>query len=135
MRGGIVESRDELTLLDNADAADPSLTQLVASGVSGSLPAGPELRERPPMSPENTRRALDVRNRVATLLVDRMGLVRSAALFVFRNQPDIAREAGSAFERRRRARGAPQQAQHTRQSPCPPVATNLVTPNNGAPHA
>jgi len=110
VRGGIVESRDELTLLDNADAADPSLTQLVASGVSGSLPAGPELRERPPMSPENTRRALDVRNRVATLLVDRMGLVRSAALFVFRNQPDIAREAGSAFERRRRARGQPGEA-------------------------
>ena len=44
------------------------------------------------MSPENTRRALDVRNRGATLLVDRMGLVRSAVRFVFRNQPEIARE-------------------------------------------
>ena len=63
-----------------------------------------QLRERPttPVSPENTRRALDVRNRVATLLVDRMAQVRSAARFVFRNQPQIAREASSAYERRRR---------------------------------
>jgi hypothetical protein len=63
-----------------------------------------QLRERPttPVSPENTRRALDVRNRVATLLVDHMTQVRAAARFVFRNQPEIARESTSAFERRRR---------------------------------
>ncbi len=62
------------------------------------------LRERPttPVSPENTRRALELRNRVATLLVDRMSLVRAAARFVFRHEPDIARLATSAFERRRR---------------------------------
>jgi hypothetical protein len=63
-----------------------------------------QLRERPttPTSPENTRRTLDMRNRVATLLLDRMGQVRAAARFVFRNHPEIARESSSAFERRRR---------------------------------
>lgn len=63
-----------------------------------------QLRERPttPTSPENTRRALDTRNRIATLLVDRMSQARAAARFVFRNHPEIAREASSAFERRRR---------------------------------
>jgi hypothetical protein len=35
-----------------------------------------------PLSPENTRRALDVRNRVATLLVDRVAQVRGRALRV-----------------------------------------------------
>ncbi len=64
-----------------------------------------QLRERPtsPTSPENTRRTLDIRNRVATLLLDRMGQVRAAARFVFRNYPEIARESSSAFERRRRS--------------------------------
>jgi hypothetical protein len=63
------------------------------------------LRERPatPMPAENTRRALDLRNRLATLLTDRMSLARSAARFVFRNYPEIAREAGSAYVRRKRA--------------------------------
>jgi len=64
-----------------------------------------QLRERPnaSASPESTRRALDVRNRIGTLLVERMSLVRAAARFVFRNHPEIAREASSSFERRRRA--------------------------------
>jgi hypothetical protein len=63
------------------------------------------LRERPttPTTPEVTRRALDVRNRIATLLVERMSTVRSAARFVFRNHPEVAREAGSAYSRKRRA--------------------------------
>ncbi len=80
------------------------------------------------MSPENTRRALDVRNRVATLLVDRMGLVRSAVRFVFRNQPEIARESGSAFERRRRAAARRNKPNTPADHPAP-VATNPVTPN------
>jgi hypothetical protein len=63
-----------------------------------------QLRERPttPTSTESTRCKLDVRNRIATLLLNRMGQVRAAARFVFRNHPEIAREASSAFERRRR---------------------------------
>lgn len=64
-----------------------------------------QLRERPttPIAAENTRRALDLRNRVATLLVDRIATVRAAARFIFRNQPEIAREVGSTYVRRKRA--------------------------------
>lgn len=63
------------------------------------------LREMPttPAAPEKVRRALDVRNRVATLLIDRMYLVRTAARFVFRNQPEIARQATSLYLRKGRA--------------------------------
>ncbi len=53
----------------------------------------------------NTQReALGLRNRLATLLIDRMRLARSAARYVFRHHPDIARKATSAYERKRRAR-------------------------------
>jgi hypothetical protein len=64
-----------------------------------------QLRERPTTAApaENTRRALDVRNRVATLLIDRMCTVRAAARFVFRHNPVIAREAASLYLRKRRA--------------------------------
>jgi hypothetical protein len=87
-----------------------------------------QLRERPttPVSPENTRRALDIRNRVATILVDKMNLVRAAARFVFRNQPEIARLCTSAFERRRRrAQRAKATAHENPPAPAP-------TPTNGA---
>ena len=47
---GVVEHRDELPLLDNTDDADQSLTQLAIAAVSGSLPAGPEIHQRPPVS-------------------------------------------------------------------------------------
>jgi hypothetical protein len=64
-----------------------------------------QLRERPttPVPAENTRRALDMRNRFATLLVERITTVRAAARFVFRNHPAIAREVGSAYAKRQRA--------------------------------
>ena len=90
-----------------------------------------QLRERPttPVSPENTRRALDIRNRVATLLVDRVNLVRSAARFVFRNQPDIVRLSTSAFERRRRK--ALRAKANTQDKPPAPAPTA----DNGASHA
>jgi len=87
-----------------------------------------QLRERPttPTSPENTRRALDIRNRVATLLVDKMALVRAAARFVFRNQPEISRLATSSFERRRRrAQRAKASTQESAPAPVPtPNPTN-----------
>ncbi len=65
-----------------------------------------QLRNRPPTPVQQTEeaaRALALRNRLATLLSIRMGFVRGAARFVFRNRPDIIREATSAYERRRRA--------------------------------
>ncbi len=47
--------------------------------------------------------ALDLRNRLATLLFERMSAVRSAARFVFRNDPDTVRKVTSAYERQRRS--------------------------------
>ena len=87
-----------------------------------------QLRERPttPTSPESTRRTLDMRNRVATLLLDRMGQVRAAARFVFRNHAEIARESSSAFERRRRnARKA-----NDKNKPNTPASSSTDATNN-----
>jgi len=60
LRRGIIESRQELTLLDDAeewlknhdDFADhePALAQLAAAAVTGLSPAGPELRQKPPIT-------------------------------------------------------------------------------------
>ena len=44
-----------------------------------------------------------MRNRIAYLLQQRMGLARRAARFVFRDYPKIIRIATSSYERRRRA--------------------------------
>jgi hypothetical protein len=49
-----------------------------------------------------TVRALDLRNRVATLLVDRMNLVRSVAAVVFCQDPSIVRLTASTFELRQK---------------------------------
>lgn len=48
--------------------------------------------------------AVDLRNRLAVLLHDRLRAVRTAARFVFRDSPETARRATSAYERARRAR-------------------------------
>ncbi|APR86465.1 Hypothetical protein A7982_11814 [Minicystis rosea] len=64
------------------------------------------LREKPATPAPTTleaKRAIALRNKVATLLWERMSIVRAAARFVFRGQPEIVREATSAYERRRRA--------------------------------
>lgn len=61
--------------------------------------AGPATIEPPP----GQRQALELRNRIATLLYDRMQRVRSAARFVFRRQPDLVRKVTSAYARQQRA--------------------------------
>lgn len=71
-----------------------------ATALAGALRARPA---SPAALAPAARAALDLRNRVVSLLWDRMSLVRSAARFVFRTSPEIAREATSAYERRRRA--------------------------------
>lgn len=48
--------------------------------------------------------ALELRNRLATMLYDRMQLVRSAARYVFRRDPDTVRRVTSAYQRQRVAR-------------------------------
>lgn len=54
-------------------------------------------------SSSKSAEALDLRNRIATLLVDRMGLLRSTVCSVFRNFPAIVRLTASTFELRNRA--------------------------------
>jgi hypothetical protein len=47
LRRGIVDSRQELTLLDDDLAErEPALAQLAAAAVAGLLPAGPDMRQR-----------------------------------------------------------------------------------------
>ena len=53
-------------------------------------------------TPSERQQALDLRNRLIALLHDRMQRVRAAARFVFRNHPDIVRQATSPYERTRR---------------------------------
>lgn len=54
-----------------------------------------------PQSAEEPSVMLDLRQRLTTLLADRMSTIRIAARFVFRRSPDIVREATSVYERRR----------------------------------
>lgn len=88
--------RDELGGLGGFDAAlIDEAKQLAAT-----------LRERPavPAAPSAaTADAKALRDRLAALLAQRMGIVRAAARFVFRNDAEIIREATSAYERRRKA--------------------------------
>ncbi len=54
--------------------------------------------------PTNAQKAaLDLRNRIATLLYGRMNQVRNAARSVFRGQPEVVKKVTSAYQRRRRA--------------------------------
>lgn len=52
---------------------------------------------------QNASSALDLRDRLARLLQERVRLVRGAANFVFADHPEVRKEATSAYERRRRA--------------------------------
>lgn len=85
--------------LDGVGAFDAALIA-EAKELAGKLG---EVRQGPPQASEESRNAIRLRNQLATLLQDRVRTVRAAARFVFRNHPDIARQAGSAYERRRRA--------------------------------
>jgi hypothetical protein len=50
-RRGVVENRDELILVDDDFAErEPALAQLAAAAVAGLLPAGPDIRQRPPIA-------------------------------------------------------------------------------------
>jgi hypothetical protein len=59
---------------------------------------------------DTRRAAIALRNRLTTLLLDRMAIVRRAASYVFRNHPDIARKAMSSYDRTRRARSRREKA-------------------------
>jgi hypothetical protein len=63
------------------------------------------LRDREPgrATPAALKAALEKRDRIATVLVDHVARVRAGGRYVFRHHPEIARQATSAYERRRRA--------------------------------
>jgi hypothetical protein len=93
------EHRDEIDGLGDFDATLIDEAKQIAAA----------LRERPAERTglgEQARDALILRNKIIGLLYQRMALVRAAARFVFRNQPEIVREATSAYERRKRAEAA-----------------------------
>ncbi|HSO00487.1 MAG TPA: hypothetical protein VLS89_19480 [Candidatus Nanopelagicales bacterium] len=90
--------RDELDGLGGFEAGFLDEARQVAA----ALRARPAQAE--PLSSE-ARAALDLRNRLASVLQAKMTLVRSAARFVFRRNPEIVREVTSAYERRKRAAG------------------------------
>jgi hypothetical protein len=79
----------DAALIDEAHALAKKLRERSAEKVVGIPPA-------------EARRALELRNRVGTLLQERITKVRDAARFVFRNDPALARRATSAYQRRRR---------------------------------
>lgn len=71
---------------------------------------------------DEAKQAIALRNKVLTLLADRVDAVRSAARFVFRGRPEIIREATSTYERRRRAAARRAKAKKPVEKPAPPPA-------------
>lgn len=53
---------------------------------------------------DEQQRALELRNRLAAMLYERMQRVRAAARYVFRHDPATVRRATSAYSRQRIAR-------------------------------
>jgi hypothetical protein len=83
-------------------------------------------------SADTQREALALRNRLLSLLVERVKRVRRAAAYLFRNQPDIVRKFTSAFERRQRtARRRVKAAEAASSSAAPSAAAG----SNGQPAA
>ena len=97
---------DYAALADPHRAALDGLGGFEAAFIDEARALAATLRERPAtplVMSEASKRAIALRNKLATLLWERMNIVRGAARFVFRDQPEIVRQATSAYERRRRA--------------------------------
>ena len=67
-------------------------------------------------SPDEQQQALELRNRLAALLYERMQLVRSAARYVYRHDASRIRRVTSAYQRQRIARYRKQRQQQTEAS-------------------
>ena len=63
------------------------------------------------VSPDEQQQALELRNRLAALLYERMQLVRSAARYVYRHDASRIRRVTSAYQRQRIARYRKQRQQ------------------------
>jgi hypothetical protein len=74
---------------------------------------------------DQQRQALSLRNRLLTLLLDRVKRVRRAAQYVFRSFPDIVRKFTSTYERKQRAarRRTADDVSHNAQPVAPKQAT------------
>jgi hypothetical protein len=97
---------DYAHLADRHRKALDGLGGFEAAHIDEAREVAATLRARPAQADvlsEQAREAITLRNRLAALLAHRMGLVRGAARFVFRKQPEIVREVTSAYERKRRS--------------------------------
>jgi hypothetical protein len=89
-----------IKLIDYANLARPHRDALERLGgfdiglIDEARDLAQELRERGPAGERTpaARAALQTRNRLATLLQRKVTAIRSAARFVFRNQPDVLRD-------------------------------------------
>jgi hypothetical protein len=93
------------TLAETVRAEIDGLGGVEASMIEEARQLANALREReanPKAKSDDAQVAITERNKYAALLLRRMNLVRSAARFVFRNQPEIVRLATSSYERSRR---------------------------------
>jgi hypothetical protein len=129
---GVADKRDEaLARIDAAHANDPDTADALAGAlidyaalaqqhrgdldglggfdaayIDAARKVAEELRRRPARAAvvsQAMREARILRNKLITLLIERMSAVRAAARFVYRDRPDLVREVTSAYERERRA--------------------------------
>jgi hypothetical protein len=91
------QNRDKLAGLGGFDASvieeAPQLAKQLRDRSADKLIATPGSDERA---------ALEIRNRLITLLWDRMSRVRAVARYVFRHQPELVRKTTSSYARRTR---------------------------------
>jgi hypothetical protein len=112
--GAVSQDAVAAALFDYAELAQRSQAKLSGLGgfdvalIAEARQLATELRERSAgpatVDPKPAEReALDLRNRLVTLLSERVARIRAAARFVFRKHPELIREVSSAYERKRRA--------------------------------
>jgi len=112
--GALSQDAVAAALYDYAELAGRAKNKLQGLGgfdvalIAEARSLGAELRERSAgpatVAPKPAERdALEIRNRLVSLLSDRVSRIRAAARFVFRRHPELIREVSSAYERRRRA--------------------------------
>lgn len=79
--------------------------------ISESEALAQELRQSRIPAPIISNPNIDLRNRIVTLMLDRVSLVRRAVAHVFRDHPDVRRKFASTYERKRRAANRAQKEQ------------------------
>jgi hypothetical protein len=80
----------DVTLIEEARTVAAALREQSASALTRT-------------NPDAQRRVLGLRNRLLTMLIDRVRRARRTAQYVFRDHPEVIRKFSSAYERRQRA--------------------------------